>query len=91
MDSARRLTYGSLVPTIFEQDGYRFFFYSNENNEPAHVHITKGGASGKVWLEPVMEIAYLHGFTNSEEKDILKIMETHSQDFKTKWYEYFSK
>lgn len=79
------------MPNLLFINGLRFFFYSNENNEPAHVHITKGGASGKVWLEPVIEIAYLHGFTNSEEKDILKIMETHSQYFKTKWHEYFSK
>jgi len=79
------------MPNLLFINGLRFFFYSNENNEPAHVHITKGAASGKVWLEPVIEIAYLFGFTNGEEKDIIKIMETHSQDFKTKWYEYFSK
>ena len=79
------------MPNLLFINGLRFFFYSNENNEPAHVHITKGDASGKVWLEPVIEIGYLFGFTNSEEKDILKILETRSQDFKTKWYEYFSK
>ena len=79
------------MPNLLFINGLRFFFYSNENNEPAHVHITKGDASGKVWLELVIEIGYLFGFTNSEEKDILKILETRSQDFKTKWYEYFSK
>ncbi len=79
------------MPNLLFINGLRFFFYSNENNESAHVHITKGVASGKIWLELVIEIAYLFGFTNGEEKDILKIMETHSQDFKTKWYEYFSK
>jgi hypothetical protein len=79
------------MPTLLFINGLRFFFYSNESNEPAHIHITKGGASGKVWLEPAVEIAYLHGFINSEEKDILKIIEIHSQDFKTKWHEYFSK
>ncbi len=79
------------MPNLLFINGLRFFFYSNENNEPVHVHVTKGDASGKVWLEPVIEIAYLYGFTNSEEKDIMKIIELHSADFKTKWHEYFSK
>lgn len=24
------------MPTVLRINGYRFFFYSNENNEPAH-------------------------------------------------------
>lgn len=28
-------------------DGYRFFFYSNERNEPAHMHAWKGGSEAK--------------------------------------------
>jgi Domain of unknown function (DUF4160) len=30
------------MPTILRINGYRFFFYSNENDEPAHVHVEKG-------------------------------------------------
>ena len=30
------------MPTIFEKDGYKFFFYSNEH-EPIHVHVRYGG------------------------------------------------
>ena len=47
-----------------------FFFYSNESNEPAHLHVTKGNASEKVWLEPEIDVAYFKGFTNSEERFI---------------------
>jgi hypothetical protein len=72
-------------------NGLRFFFYSNESNEPAHVHINKGNGSGKVWLEPSINIAYLYGFTNAEEKDILKIITLNYETFIQKWYEYFSK
>jgi hypothetical protein len=31
------------VPTIFTEDGFRFFFYSNDH-EPVHVHVRKGDA-----------------------------------------------
>ena len=27
------------VPTILRVGPYRFFFFSNENNEPAHIHV----------------------------------------------------
>lgn len=30
-----------IMPTLLSVKGYRFFFYSNENNEPMHVHILR--------------------------------------------------
>ena len=44
------------MPTILLLEGFRFFFYSNENDEPAHIHVKKGDAEGKIWLEPDLEI-----------------------------------
>lgn len=79
------------MPTLFLINGLRFFFYSSENNEPAHVHVTKGSANGKIWLLPNIEIAYMHGFTNSEIKLIMKTTDTHLESFKSKWNEYFNK
>ena len=77
--------------TLLFVHGLRFFFYSNENNEPVHVHITKGNAAAKVWLEPIIQPAYLYGFTKSEEKLIGEIVEANHAAFKSKWYEHFSK
>ncbi len=56
------------MPTILFVRGFRFFFWSNENNEPIHIHVEKGDAEGKVWLSPRIRIAYLHGFTTKEKK-----------------------
>lgn len=72
-------------------NGLRFFFYSNENSEPPHVHVTKGEASGKIWLEPDISVAYLYKFTNSEEKLIMETVISHVEEFKKKWNEYFDK
>ena len=30
-----------MLPTLFELYGYKIFFWSNENNEPVHVHVAK--------------------------------------------------
>ena len=41
------------MPNIFTVSGYRVYFWANENNEPIHVHISKGSPvpnSTKVWL-----------------------------------------
>lgn len=29
------------MPTVLFVNGFRFFFYSNENNEPVHIHVLK--------------------------------------------------
>ena len=44
---------GLKLPNLFEVSGYKIFFWSNENNEPIHVHICKGKPSKnstKIWL-----------------------------------------
>ena len=41
------------MPNLFECLGYKIYFWSNENLEPIHVHISKGAPSPnstKVWL-----------------------------------------
>ena len=39
------------MPTVVVIYGWRLFFYSNENNEPVHVHCGKGEAECKYWLD----------------------------------------
>lgn len=41
------------MPTVFKYRGYVIYFWSNESNEPVHIHISKGRQSKnsiKVWL-----------------------------------------
>lgn len=79
------------MPTILIVRGFRFYFYSNENDEPMHVHVEKAEANGKIWLEPIVNIAYLHGFTTKEMNQIMEIIESESVTLRNKWNEYFSK
>ncbi len=51
----------------------------------------KGDAEGKIWLEPSVEVAYLHGFTRHEEKDITEAVKLNYEKFKQKWNEHFDK
>ena len=36
------------MPTVLTTQGFRFFFYSNENDEPVHVHVSKADAEGNM-------------------------------------------
>ena len=41
------------MPSLFQVRNYRVFFWSNENNEPIHVHIGIGKpspSSTKIWI-----------------------------------------
>lgn len=41
------------LPNIFEVSGYKVFFWSNENDEPIHIHVCKEKPSKnatKIWL-----------------------------------------
>jgi len=40
------------MPTILYVQAWRFHFYSNEGNEPMHVHAVKGDAECKYWIDP---------------------------------------
>jgi len=41
------------MPTVRRIGSARFFFFSNEGNEPPHIHVEQAGAAAKFWLEPV--------------------------------------
>ena len=79
------------MPTVLRLKGFRFFFYSNEGNENIHVHIAKGDAEGKIWLEPDFEIAYMYGFEISETIEIEAIIVENREHLKKEWNEYFNK
>jgi len=77
------------MPTILLINGYRFYFYAGDGNEPAHVHVEKGDGVAKIWLEPSLLPQYFEGFKAKEQRDILKIATENYKLLKMKWYEFF--
>lgn len=76
------------MPTILRKLGFRFFFYSNEGNEPPHIHVEKAEAYGKYWTDPVKK-AYMDGFKGKDEDKAESIVKEQQGFFKRKWHEYF--
>ena len=67
-----------------------FWFYSNEGQEPPHVHVSKGGGEAKFWLLPV-EMAYSYGFTPAQLRRIRELAFEHQVSFVERWHEYFGR
>jgi len=63
------------MPTIYYINGYRFYFYTADSNEPAHVHVEKGEGSAKIWLEPNLEPKYFYEFKAQEKKKLWILQE----------------
>jgi hypothetical protein len=76
------------LPTVLRADGFRFYFYSHEPGEPAHVHVDKGGASAKVWLDPV-SLARNRGFRARELNVIIRLVRDHRSALLEAWNGYF--
>ena len=76
------------MPTIHRQGPYRFFFFSNEGLEPAHVHIQRDRSLAKFWLRPVA-LASSVGFSGPELRRLQELVEEHRQRFEEAWDEFF--
>jgi hypothetical protein len=41
------------MPTVLRIGAFRFHFYSDEGNEPPHIHVATPDGECKFWLEPI--------------------------------------
>jgi hypothetical protein len=77
------------VPTVKRIGRYRFYFFSNEGNEPPHIHVQASGDEAKFWLNPV-GLASNYGFVSRELIEIERHVAEHRTEFLEAWNEYFS-
>ena len=76
------------MPTVHRERGFRFYFWSNERNEPPHVHVEAGDGFATVWLAPV-SVAESVGYDAGELRDLLVIVREHRDEMEQAWHEHF--
>lgn len=76
------------MPTVLRIGPFRFYFFSHEPNEPPHIHVDRGEATMKVWLDPV-EAARSRGFRAHEINDVVGMVEQHRARLLEAWHDYF--
>jgi hypothetical protein len=72
------------MPAVLRWEGYRFYFYSHEPNEPPHEHIDRAGASAKFWLQPVA-LARNFGFRSTELRELHRSVAEHQVMLMEAW------
>jgi hypothetical protein len=77
------------MPTVLRSGPYRVFFYSSDAGEPPHVHVQRGPAEAKFWLNPV-RLAHSTGYSPSEVRRIRSMITTEQSLLMEAWNEFFS-
>jgi hypothetical protein len=77
------------MPTVLRVGRYRFYFFSNENNEPPHIHVKAESDQVKFWLDPI-RLAANYGFRAHELNEIEKIIQEHQAELLESWNEHLS-
>lgn len=67
---------------------FRFFFFSNESQEPPHIHIKAAENEAKFWLDPIV-LAFNYGFRGRELNEIERLVRQHQPQFMEAWNEHF--
>jgi hypothetical protein len=75
------------MPKVHEEAGFRISFFSNERNEPIHVHITKGDAHAKYWMSPIRH-HISKGYSPGELKRIEIILVEQKEKIERQWNEF---
>ena len=75
------------MPTLLNQNGFKFFFYANEH-EPKHIHVMKNDGFAKI------ELANLNVVQNylkaKDLKEALEIIKENKSEFERRWDEWFN-
>ncbi|MDP0501602.1 MAG: DUF4160 domain-containing protein [Verrucomicrobiota bacterium JB022] len=75
------------MPTVLRVGPFRFHFYSDEGNEPAHIHVRFEGNDCKFWLVPV-SLASNRGVPVHRIREIEKIIFENQQLFLSAFNEH---
>jgi len=78
-----------MSPTVLRSGPYRFFFFSNEAGEAAHIHVQRDKMLAKFWLEPV-QLARSTGFSPRELRRVESIVAENIDLLLEAWNEYFA-
>ena len=77
-----------MSPTLFTWRGYRFFFFSREEQRP-HVHISCPDGEAKFWLEPAISLAKNYRLSEGQVSKLKKVVEEKKDEIVRSWDKRF--
>jgi len=76
-------------PTVLREKGYRFYFFSLEE-ERTHVHVASPEGEAKFWLAPRVELAMQYGLSPHKLNEIKRIIERDRDEIRSAWRDHFT-
>ena len=79
------------MPTILFINGWRFFFYANERNEPIHIHCQKAEKECKFWLDQEnfdIKEAYTFNMNAKDKRQVKKIIFEYFESIEDEWNQF---
>lgn len=75
------------MPTIKLNDakGYRFSFYMYDCEEPRHVHVERGDAKAKYWLDPIRLAHANRKFTRADRRKVEAVLAMNIEHVRDEW------
>ncbi|MEO8085765.1 MAG: DUF4160 domain-containing protein [Bacteroidota bacterium] len=76
------------MPTILFINGWRFFFYSNEGNEPIHIHVQKAESEAKFWIlidTNELKDAFSYNLSPANKREVKKMIYLNLDFIIEKW------
>lgn len=78
------------MPKVFDQDGYRFFFYSNDHH-PIHVHVRFGSGEAVFNVEGAVELRESYGLKVRELAKAEELAAKNRDLIIERWHEHFDR
>lgn len=77
-----------MSPTVFRYKGYRFFFFSREE-ERMHIHVIHENGEAKFWMKPKIALACNYGLNEKQITEIIKVINEKEEDIINDWNLHF--
>lgn len=77
-----------MSPTIFREHGFRFLFFSREEQR-IHVHVQCAEGEAKFWIEPAITLARSKGLSAADLRVVENIIRDHEDEIRTAWQSHF--
>lgn len=77
------------MPTVLRKGPYRFHFYSDEGNEPPHIHVACDDGEAKFWLGPI-RLASSIRLAASQIREIERLVFEFQKDLQEAYDEFHS-
>jgi hypothetical protein len=78
------------MPTVLRIGLFRFHFYSDESDEPAHIHVRSANGECKFWLDSV-RLAQNRGIPGHDLREIERLIFEYRQLLVEKYHEYHNR